>query len=106
MITNINKYKKIILLLLNQTGLKKKQSGRLKTGAFLHAEVRAPRLIPRGNPREIEKQQWEKMALISQRWGYVRIITGTIVGGILGFYVMYRVEISYKVIFSSLSIHW
>lgn len=40
--------------------------------------------------------QWEKMALISQRWGYVRIITGTIVGGILGFYVMYRVEISYK----------
>ncbi|KAI4319195.1 hypothetical protein MLD38_032825 [Melastoma candidum] len=32
----------------------------------------------------------------SQRWGYVRIITGTILGGILGFYVMHRVEVSYK----------
>ncbi|XP_021746440.1 uncharacterized protein LOC110712289 [Chenopodium quinoa] len=35
-------------------------------------------------------------AVRSQRWGYVRIITGTIVGGILGFYVMHRAEISYK----------
>ena len=33
----------------------------------------------------------------SRRWGYFRIITGTIVGGILGFYVMHRVELSYKV---------
>ncbi|KAI4341490.1 hypothetical protein MLD38_026209 [Melastoma candidum] len=33
----------------------------------------------------------------SQRWGYVRIITGTILGGILGFYVMHRVEVSYTV---------
>ncbi|CAO2827635.1 unnamed protein product [Amaranthus hypochondriacus] len=32
----------------------------------------------------------------SQRWAYVRIIAGTIAGGILGFYVMHRVEISYK----------
>ncbi|KAI3885149.1 hypothetical protein MKW98_002541 [Papaver atlanticum] len=32
----------------------------------------------------------------SQRWGYVRIITGTILGGVLGFYVMYRLEISHK----------
>ncbi|WJX65656.1 hypothetical protein P8452_50292 [Trifolium repens] len=32
----------------------------------------------------------------SQRWGYIRIISGTIIGGILGFYVMHRVEISYK----------
>ncbi|KAK9021911.1 hypothetical protein V6N11_011874 [Hibiscus sabdariffa] len=30
------------------------------------------------------------------KWGYVRIITGTIFGGILGFYVMHRVELSYK----------
>lgn len=30
------------------------------------------------------------------RWGYTRIIAGTILGGILGFYVMHRVEISYK----------
>jgi len=33
----------------------------------------------------------------SMRWGYARIIAGTILGGILGFYVMHRVEISYKV---------
>ncbi|XP_039161212.1 uncharacterized protein LOC104427777 [Eucalyptus grandis] len=32
----------------------------------------------------------------SQKWGYVRIIAGTILGGVLGFYVMHRVEISYK----------
>ncbi|WJX80282.1 hypothetical protein P8452_63302 [Trifolium repens] len=32
----------------------------------------------------------------SQRWGYIRIMSGTIIGGILGFYVMHRVEISYK----------
>ncbi|PKI70381.1 uncharacterized protein LOC116187648 [Punica granatum] len=39
-----------------------------------------------------------KMAVggASPRWGYVRIITGTILGGVLGFYVMHRVEISYK----------
>ncbi|KAL9383114.1 hypothetical protein Peur_023437 [Populus x canadensis] len=36
------------------------------------------------------------MALNSQKWGYVRIITGTILGGVLGFYVMHRVEVSYK----------
>lgn len=33
----------------------------------------------------------------SPRWGYVRIIAGTVIGGIVGFYVMHRVEISYKV---------
>jgi hypothetical protein len=33
----------------------------------------------------------------SQKWGYVRIITGTILGGVLGFYVMHRLETSYKV---------
>ncbi|KAH1075637.1 hypothetical protein J1N35_027965 [Gossypium stocksii] len=32
----------------------------------------------------------------SVQWGYVRIITGTIFGGILGFYVMHRVELNYK----------
>uniref|UniRef100_A0A2P2QP27 Uncharacterized protein n=1 Tax=Rhizophora mucronata TaxID=61149 RepID=A0A2P2QP27_RHIMU len=36
------------------------------------------------------------MALNSQKWGYVRIITGTILGGVLGFYVMHRLEVSYK----------
>ncbi|GAV58813.1 hypothetical protein CFOL_v3_02346, partial [Cephalotus follicularis] len=36
------------------------------------------------------------MALGSQKWGYIRIMTGTIVGGILGFYVMHRLEVSYK----------
>ncbi|EXB28909.1 hypothetical protein L484_012668 [Morus notabilis] len=34
--------------------------------------------------------------LRSQKWGYVRIIVGTILGGILGFYVMDRVDKSYK----------
>ncbi|KAK8657129.1 hypothetical protein V6N13_035385 [Hibiscus sabdariffa] len=38
----------------------------------------------------------EKMGINSVKWGYVRIITGTIFGGILGFYVMHRVELSYK----------
>ncbi|KAK2974432.1 hypothetical protein RJ640_011329 [Escallonia rubra] len=33
----------------------------------------------------------------SAAWGYARIITGTLVGGALGFYVMHRLEISYKV---------
>ncbi|TKY44676.1 hypothetical protein E2542_SST30953 [Spatholobus suberectus] len=32
----------------------------------------------------------------SQKWGYIRIITGTILGGILGFYVMHRLETNYK----------
>ncbi|WOL02820.1 hypothetical protein Cni_G11539 [Canna indica] len=32
----------------------------------------------------------------SHRWAYLRIMTGTILGGVLGFYVMHRVEISYK----------
>ncbi|KAK7251590.1 hypothetical protein RIF29_34918 [Crotalaria pallida] len=32
----------------------------------------------------------------SQKWGYIRIISGTIVGGILGFYVMHRLETGYK----------
>lgn len=37
------------------------------------------------------------MALDSLKWGYIRIITGTILGGMLGFYVMHRVEVAYKV---------
>ncbi|KAF5175184.1 ATP-dependent helicase/nuclease subunit [Thalictrum thalictroides] len=32
----------------------------------------------------------------SQTWGYIRIISGTILGGALGFYVMHRLEVSYK----------
>ncbi|PIN01277.1 hypothetical protein CDL12_26217 [Handroanthus impetiginosus] len=30
------------------------------------------------------------------RWGYFRIVTGTIVGGIFGFYFMHRAELKYK----------
>lgn len=37
------------------------------------------------------------MAGSSNTWAYARIITGTILGGVLGFYVMDRVEKSYKV---------
>ncbi|KAJ0264389.1 ATP-dependent helicase/nuclease subunit [Hirschfeldia incana] len=36
------------------------------------------------------------MALSSMTWGYARIIAGTLLGGTLGFYVMHRVEVSYK----------
>ncbi|KAF3437888.1 hypothetical protein FNV43_RR20644 [Rhamnella rubrinervis] len=32
----------------------------------------------------------------ASKWAYFRIIAGTILGGVLGFYVMHRVEISYK----------
>ncbi|EPS69654.1 hypothetical protein M569_05117, partial [Genlisea aurea] len=32
----------------------------------------------------------------SRRWGYFRIIAGTIVGGIIGFYYMHRAELKYK----------
>ena len=32
----------------------------------------------------------------SRRWAYVRVMAGTILGGALGFYVMHRVETSYK----------
>lgn len=43
------------------------------------------------------------MALSSMTWGYARIIAGTLLGGALGFYVMHRIEVSYKVCFFSLS---
>ncbi|URE47128.1 hypothetical protein MUK42_15412 [Musa troglodytarum] len=33
----------------------------------------------------------------STRWASIRITIGTILGGVLGFYVMHRVEINYKV---------
>ncbi|XP_020420239.1 uncharacterized protein LOC109949299 [Prunus persica] len=36
------------------------------------------------------------MAGSPNTWAYARIITGTILGGVLGFYVMDRVEKSYK----------
>ncbi|EOA31825.1 hypothetical protein CARUB_v10015049mg [Capsella rubella] len=36
------------------------------------------------------------MALSSLTWGYARIIAGTLLGGTLGFYVMHRIEVSYK----------
>ncbi|KFK39182.1 hypothetical protein AALP_AA3G210800 [Arabis alpina] len=36
------------------------------------------------------------MALSSMTWGYARIIAGTLAGGTLGFYVMHRIEVSYK----------
>ncbi|KAG2306146.1 hypothetical protein Bca52824_025894 [Brassica carinata] len=36
------------------------------------------------------------MALSSMTWAYARIIAGTLLGGTLGFYVMHRVEVSYK----------
>ncbi|XP_020974423.1 uncharacterized protein LOC107632955 [Arachis ipaensis] len=51
--------------------------------------------ISRENPRKID---WKKImrAAASQRWGYVRIIAGTIIGGIIGFYFMHRMENNYK----------
>ncbi|KAK6125018.1 hypothetical protein DH2020_041292 [Rehmannia glutinosa] len=32
----------------------------------------------------------------SPRWGYFRIISGTLLGGMLGFYFMHRAELKYK----------
>ncbi|KHN20703.1 hypothetical protein glysoja_019020 [Glycine soja] len=43
------------------------------------------------------------MRTASQKWGYIRIMAGTIFGGILGFYVMHRLETNYKVSIASLS---
>ncbi|KAM0944374.1 hypothetical protein DsansV1_C11g0108151 [Dioscorea sansibarensis] len=34
--------------------------------------------------------------MVSYRWAHMGIMAGTILGGVLGFYVMHRVEISYK----------
>lgn len=36
------------------------------------------------------------MVVGSARWASIRIITGTILGGILGFYVMNRLEVRHK----------
>ncbi|KAL8130264.1 hypothetical protein V2J09_019419 [Rumex salicifolius] len=35
-------------------------------------------------------------AVRSERWGYARIMAGTLLGGALGFYLMHRAELSYK----------
>lgn len=43
---------------------------------------------------------WKKGAMSNPRWGYFRIISGTIGGGVLGFYFMHRAELKYKVCFS------
>ncbi|XP_015882757.1 uncharacterized protein LOC107418568 [Ziziphus jujuba] len=32
----------------------------------------------------------------ASRWGLIRIMAGTILGGVFGFYIMHQVEISYK----------
>lgn len=37
-------------------------------------------------------------AMASYLWANIRITTGVILGGALGFYVMHRVETSYKVL--------
>ncbi|XP_020270478.1 uncharacterized protein LOC109845617 [Asparagus officinalis] len=34
--------------------------------------------------------------MVSYKWAYARIMAGTILGGVLGFYVMHRLEKSYK----------
>ncbi|EYU21489.1 hypothetical protein MIMGU_mgv1a017578mg [Erythranthe guttata] len=36
------------------------------------------------------------MELKNPRWGYFRIISGTVLGGVLGFYLMHRAELKYK----------
>ncbi|CAF2077915.1 unnamed protein product [Brassica oleracea] len=47
------------------------------------------------NSKEGEEES-EEMALSSLTWGYARIIAGTLVGGTIGFYVMHRIEVRYK----------
>ena len=50
------------------------------------------------NSKEGEEES-EEVALSSLTWGYARIIAGTLVGGTIGFYVMHRIEVRYKVSF-------
>ncbi|KAG4400944.1 hypothetical protein AAZX31_07G156300 [Glycine max] len=45
---------------------------------------------------ELIKSETTMMRTASQKWGYIRIMAGTIFGGILGFYVMHRLETNYK----------
>ncbi|KAI4347157.1 hypothetical protein L6164_007996 [Bauhinia variegata] len=52
--------------------------------------------FPRKSKRKARKRVRKSMRPYSQKWGYIRIITGTIIGGILGFYVMHRLENNYK----------
>ncbi|RZB70913.1 Methylecgonone reductase, partial [Glycine soja] len=52
---------------------------------------------------ELIKSETTMMRTASQKWGYIRIMAGTIFGGILGFYVMHRLETNYKVSIASLS---
>nr|XP_004301075.2 PREDICTED: uncharacterized protein LOC101311581 [Fragaria vesca subsp. vesca] len=48
--------------------------------------------------RRLEKIREQNKMVVgrSTTWAYVRIISGTILGGALGFYVMDRLEKSYK----------
>ncbi|PRQ16480.1 hypothetical protein RchiOBHm_Chr7g0184711 [Rosa chinensis] len=47
--------------------------------------------------RRLRKSERKTMVVgRSTTWAYVRIISGTILGGVLGFYVMDRLEKSYK----------
>ncbi|XP_048444010.1 uncharacterized protein LOC103929603 [Pyrus x bretschneideri] len=54
---------------------------------------------PSGRSLKLSRENQGKKArakMAGNAWAYVRIISGTILGGILGFYVMDRAEKSYK----------
>lgn len=49
-----------------------------------------------GEEKPVDSERRREMVLGSARWASIRIITGTILGGILGFYVMNRLEVRHK----------
>lgn len=49
-----------------------------------------------GEETRVDSERRREMVLGSARWASIRIITGTILGGILGFYVMNRLEVRHK----------
>ncbi|MED6107936.1 hypothetical protein PIB30_018777 [Stylosanthes scabra] len=55
----------------------------------------AQSIFPEIPTRKINRKKTMRAAA-SQRWGYVRIISGTIIGGIIGFYYMHHLENNYK----------
>ncbi|GAB4829752.1 hypothetical protein Ancab_019407 [Ancistrocladus abbreviatus] len=68
-----------------------------KAASLDHKTQKEKRLNPRCSIPNLSVQLLHGMKTVrSQRWGYVRIIAGTILGVVLGFYVMHCVEISYK----------
>ncbi|RXH77347.1 hypothetical protein DVH24_023621, partial [Malus domestica] len=64
-----------------------------------HLQVKRSTSTVWGRSLKLSRENQGKKArgkMAGNTWAYVRIISGTILGGILGFYVMDRAEKSYK----------